>query len=1082
MRASSLFCSLAELVLRVVTIDANTAKMKSHRVGLPTIGVMALVLLFGGFTKLSLPEESLLPSSRINLAWALQGRRLPLGRIAGFAYAQSASRLSVTEQRAFLQLLRASRKRLEAERSAWNLADLAALELVAEEPDRAVDLLESATTLKPRDAALLSDLAAAYLNRAQQDRNTLDVMRSLAAAQKALAFNFRQQEAWFNRGMALEVLRLRPEARRSWNKYLLLDPGSPWAREATVRQKRLERIDEALLWREAQRELVSAAVQHDESLVGKLIERFSQPSQIHAAEVLLAQWAAAATSNKRVEEEQLRQALNMVGVALAKFNGDYEILDAATGLDRASSNRHKRTLLTRGYRLFALGRTHQLQYRPSESLPLLKSAYEMLSQAGSPIAYWAKLYQAIALMELRKNEAALYVVTGLSEVINRERYLSLAGKIDWIHGMLLFREAQPILALGRFLRAIDIYKKIAAWEDLCASHYLAAETLEYLGYSEGASEHLWESLALFDRLVSERRLFSVLDELADSAHEERQTEIAVDFRNAVIDRARKSKDNFGLVHALRRHAETMIALGRSSEALRDLIWADKLVDKIDDPTERLEAAALTDLALGESLLQQDPRQSLALLRRAQSFYASKPDQFEVPRLYLAQYHALEALKNSEAAANVIEQGIKWYEGQAVAIKGTDFSELFAVRAGQLFDIAIERALLKSDYIGALQYSERQRLWQFAALQQNYALRQITLEINDLSFESIRKDIPGDVLLITYLSQSKKTIVFCIGRYGSKMVDIGVSGHDLAALTESYYEALGSSFDLARRREVLTTIYERILEPVLPARQTVKMLVIVPSGSAVRIPFSAALDRDSGRYLIESYSIVISPSVTEGQAFLRRRESAPLRKINTVLAVGNPALDRRILPQLPGLPLAEAEARKVLSMYEGGELLVRGEATKERVLRELPKFSIVHIAAHALGNHRFPGRSLIVLSPSDAEDGGLVYPHDIVRLDLSSVNLLVLSACRGAGGQQHATVDSMNLVIPFLAAGADSVVASLWDVSDSISFDLLPLLHREIRAGYNPSEALRRAQIKFLRSGDDVLSDPMSWAGFAVFVN
>jgi len=60
-----------------------------------------------------------------------------------------------------------------------------------------------------------------------------------------------------------------------------------------------------------------------------------------------------------------------------------------------------------------------------------------------------------------------------------------------------------------------------------------------------------------------------------------------------------------------------------------------------------------------------------------------------------------------------------------------------------------------------------------------------------------------------------------------------------------------------------------------------------------------------------------------------------------------------------------------------------------------RHGMLHFAAHATYDAIRPGFSRIALAPDDANDGHLEVHEIIERLDLSGVNLVVLSACRTA---------------------------------------------------------------------------------------
>ena len=92
-------------------------------------------------------------------------------------------------------------------------------------------------------------------------------------------------------------------------------------------------------------------------------------------------------------------------------------------------------------------------------------------------------------------------------------------------------------------------------------------------------------------------------------------------------------------------------------------------------------------------------------------------------------------------------------------------------------------------------------------------------------------------------------------------------------------------------------------------------------------------------------------------------------------------------------------------------------------------------------------------------------------------MVVLAACRTAAGAVSRVEGTLGLGRPFLAAGVPYVVASLWDIDDSVSRRFFITFHRALLSGGDPVVALRAAQIALLRSGDPSLAHPASWAAF-----
>jgi tetratricopeptide (TPR) repeat protein len=125
-------------------------------------------------------------------------------------------------------------------RSAAALRERGVAALVVGEIDRGVATLEEAANVRPSDARVQSDLAAAYLARAARSAQPDDVTKALAAANRAINANRTLPEALFNRAAALERLGMIAEARDAWRAFLVIDDQSGWADEARTNLRTLE--------------------------------------------------------------------------------------------------------------------------------------------------------------------------------------------------------------------------------------------------------------------------------------------------------------------------------------------------------------------------------------------------------------------------------------------------------------------------------------------------------------------------------------------------------------------------------------------------------------------------------------------------------------------------------------------------------------------------------------------------------------------------------------------------------------------------------------------------------------------------
>jgi CHAT domain-containing protein/tetratricopeptide (TPR) repeat protein len=148
--------------------------------------------------------------------------------------------------------------------------------------------------------------------------------------------------------------------------------------------------------------------------------------------------------------------------------------------------------------------------------------------------------------------------------------------------------------------------------------------------------------------------------------------------------------------------------------------------------------------------------------------------------------------------------------------------------------------------------------------------------------------------------------------------------------------------------------------------------------------------------------------------------------------------------------------------------------------ELGRYRIVHFATHGLINSEHPELSGLVLSLVDekgkAQDGFL-RTHEIFNLRLPA-DLVVLSACQTALGKEIKGEGLVGMTRGFMYAGAERVVASLWQVDDQATARLMRHFYRGmLKENLRPAAALRAAQIEMSKSSKWL--SPYYWAGFVM---
>jgi CHAT domain-containing protein len=263
-------------------------------------------------------------------------------------------------------------------------------------------------------------------------------------------------------------------------------------------------------------------------------------------------------------------------------------------------------------------------------------------------------------------------------------------------------------------------------------------------------------------------------------------------------------------------------------------------------------------------------------------------------------------------------------------------------------------------------------------------------------------------------------------------------------------------------------YDALIAPLRDLIQTTK-LTIVPHGVLHYVPFAALRNHESGHYLIEDYTLTFAPSAS-ALRFLRAKET-PIT--GGALILGDPTSS---LSSMRKLPFAKQEAAAIAERF--GTTAHSGADAREALLYHTDGHAdLIHLAAHGLYDAANPLFSRIVLAPGDSHDGSLTVHEILSSVDLTGVNLVVLSACVSAVGARSGGDEVVGLTRALLYAGTPGVISTLWNIDDAASAGLMDAFYRCLLEGDTAAVALRKAQLEVMRSEQH--SHPKYWAAFTL---
>ncbi|HEY7214102.1 MAG TPA: CHAT domain-containing protein [Thermoanaerobaculia bacterium] len=258
------------------------------------------------------------------------------------------------------------------------------------------------------------------------------------------------------------------------------------------------------------------------------------------------------------------------------------------------------------------------------------------------------------------------------------------------------------------------------------------------------------------------------------------------------------------------------------------------------------------------------------------------------------------------------------------------------------------------------------------------------------------------------------------------------------------------------------------------------LVIVGDGALHTLPFAVLPIPGRREPLIAEHEVLSLPSAST-LAVLRRELAARPASPVTVAVLADPVYgtdDPRVTrgaaaapaslrgrgpDQFAPLPFARQEAaaiRELVPTARRFEALDFAASRQTVMSGRLKPYRIVHFATHAVLDSKYPELSAIVLSRIDAKGApvdGSLRVHDIYRLSLPA-DLVVLSACETALGQEVRGEGLIGLTRAFFVAGARRVLVSLWPVEDRATAELMRRFYRELLHNHrSPAAALQAAQ-------------------------
>jgi CHAT domain-containing protein len=374
----------------------------------------------------------------------------------------------------------------------------------------------------------------------------------------------------------------------------------------------------------------------------------------------------------------------------------------------------------------------------------------------------------------------------------------------------------------------------------------------------------------------------------------------------------------------------------------------------------------------------------------------------------------------------------------------------------------------------------------------------------VNFESIAKVLSAEEAAVEILEVNEYSNGFTgKGKYMALLVKSGKTALVELGDSKLIQEAVQRFRDKTINRKTENEAYVIVWKALDAELNGTKKLFLSLDGLYHQLSINALKD-GSGAYLIDKYNI----------SFLGNTRDIPEVKQNTTTSkkpasaflIGNPSYGSGgVVAQLPGTEAEVNNIKKILNTSQVQNTVLIGSKATETEVKNVKSPSILHIATHGyfladlseVEVNKVLGvdvtvakqnpllRSGVLLAncenvfdenyrPTNS-DNGILTAYEALSLNLDKTDLVVLSACETGLGSVKQGEGVYGLQRSFLIAGANSIIMSLWSVSDAATMELMTLFYSNYSKTGNKHQAFVDAQ-KQLKTK---YKEPFFWAAFVM---
>jgi CHAT domain-containing protein len=950
--------------------------------------------------------------------------------------------------------------------------------------EAAIQSLETALEIKPNSSQLLVDLASAYFERAERGHRAIDYGNAVDYLGQALSYASDDPLALYNRAVVCERTFLYAQAIEDWKHYLKVDPQGAWSEDAARQLKDLQtKLDK-------HQQKMTRPLLGPEDLSGARLDRAGSLQGIDQqieeyVKLAVTRWLPAAYPEGDANAERTRETRSALWVIARLARQRHHDLWLSDLLANSSSPDYPRAVsaLAKAVQANDDDNTTAAQLNAEKAEELFSS---MPNNAG---ALRAHLESIFAGHVDQNGDSCLSSAKEVKRAIEKSQYTWLRDQYHLELGTCFWLKEGSLGKANRFYQLTAAEAKAAGYKEV----YLRAQDhMSALAGNSGdfrkSADIISGALMLFwNGSYPPMRGYNLYYNLAELARARKQANLqlsAWDDGVKLIDLL-PAKTLRPMAHSLTADAAT--AAGKPDRALLEFDQADQLF-RMAPLTKANQAARLeaetrrAEVQIGLGRLEEASRLP-ALKPEVDKFLDKSRDNF-LGLLYYTNLGELQARLHDDAQAeSSLQTAISFAEQDLRSLKDEKARLQWSLRSSGAYRNLAELKLRQGATGQALDIWEWYRA---AALRSNTPVENLQSTSHHDERVTLRKandpkttsawPVPRTEGLPRNLGRLNAATTLSFMRLQERYVgwvydDRGIYPFTVAD-NAAHVDSLARRFrrlcsdrhsDLRTLKEQGRVLYDLLIRPAEEKLALRANLVIEADGGLNGIAFEALVDAQ-GRYLAEKNTMESSL----GFQYLSHAHAAEtVTTLSRAVVAIVPA--SQVVAGLPYLSQVVLEGQTVESQFRSAKVLSDQEATVATLRAALAGAQVFHFAGHAVASETTTGL-LLWKMPFGADS--------LKNLDLSKLQLAVLSACNTAGEIEGDEYNPDSLVHPFAFAGVPRVVVSRWNVDSEATRQFMELFYQNLLKGKTTAEALKNAEEGLRAKGDT--NHPYYWAAFTEF--